>query len=477
MNERLLEEKLTSVIELEPGLRDSARAFRSWLSTASDRDLLRLNPFVLAGEWGQSSHLVLDLLVVASRVGLLDFSWNMVCPSCGEIQNDDRSLNGVTGRFHCVVCQADTEVSLDDNVEVSFTVNPAVRTVAFDAFADADSYRAAFFSSSVDRSPELLSYLGTIWRGYEAIGPGESKTIVLKGAPGQSFRMVSAGLHTQFLFHIAPGATQTTGHKELVCSDRGLSPEEITVSTQTTEYLVVNQRATPLGLMIVEADLPRLHELMARFPSRTLPTLTGVGLLNNQRFRQLFRIPNLSTGLSLRIRSLTLLFTDLKGSTALYDQTGDIEAYTLIQEHFQVLGTIVARHSGALIKTMGDAIMATFSTPLDGVKAALEMQKAIENLGVEGRPLGLKIGLHEGPALAINNQGNLDYFGQTVNIAARVQGLAHERDLWMTEAVLATRGVGAQLHREGWRGVRHRVALKGVGEPTTVYELKKKESA
>lgn len=477
MNERLLDEKLTALIQQDSTLAPVARAFRPWLGAAPDVQLLRLNPHNLASAWGLSNTLVLDFLVHGSRVGLLDFSWNMVCPSCGEIQNDDRSLNGLTGRFSCVVCQADAEVSLDDNVEVSFAVNPAVRPSSFDAFADAESYRAGFFSAHVERSPELLAYMATIWKGFEAIEPGVTKDVVVAGRPGQSFRMVSAGIHSQFLFHISPAAVEIAGRRELTFGNQGLSPAEVTVETTNTTFSVTNQRPSPVGLMVVEADFPRLHDLMRRFPSKLLPFLTGAELLNNQKFRHLFRIPNLSPSLSLRIRSLTLLFTDLKGSTALYDSTGDIEAYTLIQEHFTLLGGIVSRHAGALIKTMGDAIMAAFSTPLDGVKAALEMHEAIQGLGTAGGPLGLKIGLHEGPALAINNQGVLDYFGQTVNLAARVQGLADEQSLWMTESVLATRGVGAQLHRQGWRGVRHTVALKGVGARTTVYELRKKESA
>ena len=124
---------------------------------------------------------------------------------------------------------------------------------------------------------------------------------------------------------------------------------------------------------------------------------------------------------------------------------------------------------------MGDAVMASFSRPSDGVNAAIDMLRENMEMTQGQKPLGLKIGLHEGPALAINNRGALDYFGQTVNIAARVQGLAGENTLWMTESVLRSRGVANNLKENKYVGKRYQASLKGVGERTTVFELKQKE--
>src|SRR5262249_923315 len=148
------------------------------------------------------------------------------------------------------------------------------------------------------------------------------------------------------------------------------------------------------GVILVLTDLPRLHTILREHPSTFRAFFTGKMLLNNQSFRELFRIQTLIPDLKLRLRSLTLLFTDLKGSTALYDQTGDVFAYGLVQEHYKILTESVRENSGAVIKTMGDAIMATFSSPLDGVRAALEMMEKMEEfnsrLRRENHALGLK---------------------------------------------------------------------------------------
>ncbi len=131
------------------------------------------------------------------------------------------------------------------------------------------------------------------------------------------------------------------------------------------------------------------------------------------------------------------------------------------------------KHDGAIVKTMGDAIMASFSTSRDAVAAAVDMMASMESVNAkvkaDGHETGLKVGLHEGSALAVNAESRLDYFGQTVNIAARVQALAASGEIWLTESVLASDGVGAALEKSGYSKERKVVALKGVGAPTPVF--------
>ena len=124
-----------------------------------------------------------------------------------------------------------------------------------------------------------------------------------------------------------------------------------------------------------------------------------------------------------------------------------------MQEHFDALTEIVRRCSGALIKTIGDAIMATFAEPCDGARAASEMVEQVARLNevwkIPDRQVQLKVGLHEGPALAISANDRLDYFGQTINIAARVQGLAQGREICLTESTYQIPGVAAVFDQAG----------------------------
>src|SRR5438046_9270165 len=99
--------------------------------------------------------------------------------------------------------------------------------------------------------------------------------------------------------------------------------------------------------------------------------LTTKRLLTNQTYRDIYRTDTLDVDQRLKITSLSFLFTDLKGSTELYERVGDLVAYDLVRAHFRILNEIVAAESGAVVKTIGDAVMATFPTPDRAMEAAL----------------------------------------------------------------------------------------------------------
>ena len=177
-----------------------------------------------------------------------------------------------------------------------------------------------------------------------------------------------------------------------------------------------------------------------------------------------------------RFTSLTFLFTDLKGSTALYERVGDLVAYDLVRRHFGVLHEIVASEAGAVVKTIGDAVMATFSTPDRALAAALRMREAMTRINAErgNEDLLLKIGIHEGPCLAVRLNNSQDYFGQTVNIAARVQGLASSRAIFVTQPVVEDPSTAKILQSQSLRPSMRRAALRGIADETTVFEIRVK---
>ena len=104
-----------------------------------------------------------------------------------------------------------------------------------------------------------------------------------------------------------------------------------------------------------------------------------------QTFRDLFRSQVIEATEGIGVRDVALLFTDLKGSTELYDRIGDLNAYSQVQRHFECLMDVTIRHRGAAIKTIGDAVMAAFLKSADAVEPALEMRKVIEQFNEIGR--------------------------------------------------------------------------------------------
>ena len=169
------------------------------------------------------------------------------------------------------------------------------------------------------------------------------------------------------------------------------------------------------------------------------------------------------------MRDVTLLFTDLKGSTALYERIGDLNAYMQVQRHFERLLDVTVKRNGAVNKTIGDAVMAAFPTAADAVAAALDMRNAAEELnrGRAQRDFILKIGIHRGAAIAVTLNDRLDYFGQTVNIASRVQNVAGGDEICLTDEVRGAPGVDDALAPYAIRTADAR--LKGIEQTTPVY--------
>jgi class 3 adenylate cyclase len=152
---------------------------------------------------------------------------------------------------------------------------------------------------------------------------------------------------------------------------------------------------------------------------------------------------------------------------------GDLVAFDLVRAHFKVLNEVIASEAGAVVKTIGDAVMATFPTPDRAVAAALKMREAMHKLNDErGREdLIVKIGIHVGPCIAVTLNERQDYFGQTVNIAARVQGLATAREIFATEAVIGDSVTSDVLAAGGITPLSHNATLKGIAHEMAVYAI------
>ena len=134
-------------------------------------------------------------------------------------------------------------------------------------------------------------------------------------------------------------------------------------------------------------------------------------------------------------------------NAALYDEIGDLNAFARVQRHFDRLQEVTVRHGGAVVKTIGDAIMATFAEPQAAVRAAVDMLREIDgfNRGLPGKRLQLKIGVHRGTAIAVTLNDRLDYFGQTVNVASRVQATADANEIYLTHDVYELPGMAERL--------------------------------
>lgn len=383
------------------------------LSIADDQDVLKMRPFVLADRWNEPRLDVLRLFLYATRQGLLDMEWDVICPNCRGPSVRTPSLGNLAHDAHCPTCNVRYDVNFDESVELRFSVNPALR-------------EATDISFCVGGPANTRHIVSQLW-----LAPNGTRQVTLRIEPGiYRLRSPQVGAHTYL--HVEP--------------ERGVSELPIGVRDDFIDMPGEQLRAGAVTLTLSNAtDATMLVILEQSAWSAQAASAALVTAL--AEFRQLFSAEVLAPGLGLSVRSLTFLFSDLKGSTAIYEQIGDSPAFARVRDHFDVMRRIIADHRGALVKTIGDAVMAVFTMADDAVAASLEIQKEFtEGQISRGNPsLKVKLGLHSGPCIAVNANNLLDYFGSTVNIAARVQNESIGDDIVVTPEVLHDPRVQAMI--------------------------------
>lgn len=463
VNERLLTEQLDALaaaVGRNSPLLDTLAVF---VRSASDDALVRINPVRFAKQYSFAIEAVVETFLHARKVGLLTMEWQYVCPGCGEIVERLTSLTSATAHTFCQVCSMDRDADLSDFIEVTFSVSREVRR---------SRYHDAW---SLEPQEHFFSYRFT---QSGVIGDGCSLRDHLR-ARAVSCAYVNPGAVESFAVTANPGYLWLTNGPALVVHNdwtkecrsfefeyKGTRSKGFRTEIAAGPVRIDFRNATDTRYALMITCLPDHYELtMASF-------LSGAELLSNQTFRELFPMETMGPGEGLAVKRLALLFTDLKGSTALYERIGDMKAFELVRLHFGYLRECVSRHSGALVKTIGDAVMASFVDPIDALRAALDMQQRIARFNADAGSylIGLKIGLHSGACLAVTLNDRLDYFGQTVNIAARIQALADANEIVVSDDVMSRPGtmqLVAALRRETTD-----VQLKGVAGDIRVHYLR-----
>jgi class 3 adenylate cyclase len=380
------------------------------IEQADDITLARIRSHALADYWGLPRRDVLEVCLWATRVGLLDLQWEMICPHCRGSAQTSNSLTGIRSEVYCDSCDVDFTINFDRAVELTFRPNPSVRVVE----------GLQFCVGGPQVTPHIIIQ--------QLIPAGASHEFSLPLEVGR-YRLRSSELAGgQYLQAAADGAGEAT----LKASDEGWSNEELRLATRPKLSL---ENATDKEQWFV------LERMAWSDEAATAAEVTAL-----QVFRDLFANEALRPGEQISVGTLTVLFTDLRGSTQLYREIGDAPAFGCVMNHFDVLRDAIASEDGALVKTIGDAVMAVFRRPAGALRAILKAQQVLASPPEGMRPLMLKVGIHAGPCIAVTLNGRLDYFGCTVNMAARLEGLSTGGDVIISEAVQSDHEVAEMIH-------------------------------
>ena len=363
------------------------------IRTGTDVQVSRIRPFEMADAWGEARLEVLRFFLYAAKAGVVDLNWEIVCPHCRAAASAVPQLSGLASQASCGTCEMTFKADFAGSVEAVFSVNNAVRP----------SLRETFCIGAPARSPRII--------GQFRLEAGEKRTEPVSSGPGM---LTARCYQSPGLQGIEAIPQEANARLDAVCQPGRFSVAESRV--KAGDFTVEVRNELPKEALVV---------LERETWSDTAANASAVATI--QEFRDLFPEQAVAPGQEIRVGRLAVLFTDLQGSTELYSTIGDVRAFDFILGHFNFLMDCVSRNGGGVVKTIGDSVMATFPSARQALQASVDMQTGWSDfLKKQKLPgfVGLRVGFHEGPAVAFNNRGLLDYFGTSVNMAARVQARA-----------------------------------------------------
>ncbi len=397
--------------------------------------LARMRPYGFADEWQVSRRTALELFLHATRASVLNLEWDLLCPLCRGASFRAPELNQVRHEVHCDSCNVDYQVNFDRSVELTFHPNPGVRAVSTQVYCLG--------------GPQVTPH---IYAQYQ-VPPRAQATVALPLEQGRYRLRTLKKRGGKYLFAEPHGASELV----LRADDAAWTADEPRVALEP-------------HLIFENATADAQYFVLERWAwSDQAATAADVTAL--QTFRDLFSNEALRQGEQFAVGNLTLAFTDLKRSTEMYRQIGDAPAFGRVLNHFDILRAAVTEHEGAVVKTMGDAVMAAFRRPVNALRAMQAAQRALRDAESGPPPLALKVGIHSGACIAVNLNNRLDYFGTTVNVAARLVSLADGKNTLLSETTYQDPEVQEWLGAQNVQAESFQAQLKGYDEPIELWRL------
>jgi adenylate cyclase len=396
--------------------------------SADDFSLARIRPYALADEWKLPRRAVLEACLRSTRFGLLDLQWELLCPLCRGAGETGKSLSEISSQVHCETCRIDFTVNFDRFVEVTFRPNALLRQVEAQNFC----------MGSPQKTPHIVAQ--------QLLPAHAARQLSLPLEPGR-YRL---------------RALELSGGQDVTVLDDGNATASVTIAPAgwpVNELKLARQSSLKVENETDAEQLLILERLAWSDQSATAAEVTAL-----QMFRDLFASEALRPGEQISVGTLTVLFTDLRNSTQLYREIGDATAFGRVMNHFDVLRKVIAEEDGALVKTIGDAVMAVFRRPASALRAMLSAQEMLAAPASGTAPLILKAGVHTGPCIAVTLNGRLDYFGSTVNMAARLEGLSTGDDVIISHALYDDPEVRELIANENMQATSFEMLLKGFQE-------------
>lgn len=407
----------------------------SFIATVGEENLFRIRPYEIATFYGFDKFKTLEYFLLANNEGVFEMSWDLLCPRCEGRRDNVSSLSEIDNKAHCDMCNIAYDVDYASNIELSFRPHPSIRKITNERFC---------FGGPVNTPHVLVQSM---------IDPASIEKPFIKE--------IDVSLE-EGEYKIK--AEKITSNIELTVEKGG--EKELTVELVEPDFkrkVVVDENFK----LTFKNTEDYWHRISITYKSRSPFIATADTILSLPAFRNIYGTEPLSVGVNLSVSNVALVFTDVGGSTELYQKVGDSKAFSFIKKHFDIIEEVLKKYNGGLVKTIGDATMSCFYNIENALAFSLEArQKVIEYFADKG--LTIKIGINQGPCIAMNLNDKLDYFGSTVNVAARLEQNSDANKISLLEELLHSNELRDKIKQ-------HEVStkqanFKGIGQ-TMVYSI------
>lgn len=435
----LLEKRLAPLLKGSSRLEAAARHVHGWLLASRPDERYQINAFNLATEEFALPD-ILEVLLLGIAKEVFTLSWQLHCPHCDMITDSYSTLNSVHGGSHCKMCDADYTADFHERVEVTFTLAKDIEDLNLPPFC---------------APPAALKSLISL-----QIPMRESREADIELTSGE-YRYFCPITLSRGIIDVAGEPTAEVQQMQVTQLEGRFAVERVQLKPGKVHIVAENLGAPIAGLFVHENKLPNSLAL-----AQLKPRVTGMMLQHMPAFQRLFGKEALSNRERMNISAVTIVFTDISASTQMYERLGDARAYNIVRDHFEILISAIEVHGGIIIKTIGDAVMASFienAAAMRAIFAAQAQMQAYNEVKAIDEKVRLKIGMHRGPAILVNLNDRLDYFGSSVNKAARVQSAAGSDEVSLSREVVDDPKVQRELLQHGIRRLKRvRRSLKGL---------------
>lgn len=397
-----------------------------FIQRADDLDLLRIHPKQLARHWQTDQNETLLTFLHSVKKGILNFNWDVCCPKCRKVKQRCKTLNEVHEPIFCSECNSEFHINFNETLQLSFRPHPLIRKVDERPFSEG--------------GPRQKPHVHI----QQYVKPGEKCYVRTKLEKQADYHIYSSNTKGKSLLRVDQQGQNTLNIR---LTEKGFEGE--TSISDNPDLIFHNQ---------TKSDQLFILEKVGWNPD----IISAAEITSLQAFRDLFSHEILKQGEKIAVDQLTFMFTDLDNSTGMYNQQGDSRATGRVIEHFDILQKAIAQKKGAIVKTIGDSVMAVFTNPSDALQAFTSAQSMIGAKGHRNK-LKLKASIHEGSCVAVNLNNRMDYFGSTVNVAARMVEMADENEIILSEKTIQNTPVKHILnsHTSGFTMTSEQTILKG----------------